>query len=467
LAPKSGIPQGATELGWLPDLVFTGGKFETGLAFFADAVGRITRFSREPADLALARKLPGQAALPGLVNTHSVCWQRVLRGRTDRRAKTGAGLISPWREGRDMIAARLTEQDVYEIARMAFTEMLLAGITCVGEFHELHRGAGSGATEGNAMARQILRAAHDVGIRLALMNAATVRAGYRQALGSAPAGTGFATIDAFLAATELLRTEIERDVVPDEAWLGVAASLAQTPIDAFKAVATYAHSKRMRLHGRIMEQRDDNAACAAEFGRTPVALLAEHGVIDKRFTAIHAIDLTDAEASALGGARAIVCACPTTEHNLALGLPPIEKLMAAGAGFAFGSASQEQTNLLTEARLFEYALRGACHQRPALAPDAAGALFHAATFAGARSLGSTGGALEVGRPADFFTVNIYDPSIAGADADSLLANIVYGLERRGIREVWIGARQRLVNGRHPEQGLIVGRFVELQRRLWS
>src|SRR5438132_783380 len=84
---KSGVPHGATESGWLPDCVYTGEKFEPGLAFFADAVGRITRFSREPADLATARRLEGQAALPGLVNTHSHAFQRVLRGRTEQRAK--------------------------------------------------------------------------------------------------------------------------------------------------------------------------------------------------------------------------------------------------------------------------------------------------------------------------------------------------------------------------------------------
>lgn len=75
-------------------------------------------------------------------------------------------------------------------------------------------------------------------------------------------------------------------------------------------------------------------------------------------------------------------------------------------------------------------------------------------------MGATGGALEVGRPADFFTVNIYEPSIAGSDAESLLANVLFSLERRAIREVWVGARQKIANGRHPNQGAIVGRFVD-------
>jgi hypothetical protein len=49
----------------------------------------------------------------------------------------------------------------------------------------------------------------------------------------------------------------------------------------------------------------------------------------------------------------------------------------------------------------------------------------------------------------------------------LLGTVVFSLERRAIREVWVGARQCVTNGRHPYQGAIVSRFVELQRRLWG
>jgi formimidoylglutamate deiminase len=190
-------------------------------------------------------------------------------------------------------------------------------------------------------------------------------------------------------------------------------------------------------------------------------------VIDKRSTVIDAIHLTDEEVKLLGNARATVCVCPTAEHHAGLAAAPVGKLLAAGAGIAFGSDSQIQIDLLKDARLLEYQLRRGSQQRGVFGADAAKALFHAATFVGARSLGATGGALEVGRPADFFTVNLFDPSIVGADPESLLANVVFSLERRAIRDVWIGARQRIANGRHPLHGPIVGRFVDAQKRLWA
>jgi formimidoylglutamate deiminase len=462
------VPHGAREGGWLPDCVYTGEKFEFGLAFFADAMGRITRFSREPADLAAARRLPGQAALPGLVNAHSHSFHRVLRGRTEGRGRPDAGPAGAWREAHDRVVARLTGEDVFDVARQAFLEMLLAGVTCVGEFHYLHHQPdGTPWPDANFLSREIIRAAHDTGIRISLLKVAQLRAGFGAPPGSAPMRSRAAGAEPFVRELEELRTTVEKDFPADEVWLGVAPdSLATVPLDALKTIAAYARAQRLRLHLHVATTAEEKAASLAEYGRTPVALLAEHGLVDKRFTAVDAVHVTEDEVKLLGQARAAVCVCPISEQNLGLAAAPADRLLAAGAGLALGSDTNTQIDLLAEARLLEYRLRAAGRPRAALAADAATALFHAATVTGARCLGATGGALEVGRPADFFTVNLFDPSIAGADAGSLLGNVVFALERRAIRDVWIGARQRIAGGRHVAHGPIVGRFVDLQKRLW-
>ncbi|HTX66379.1 MAG TPA: formimidoylglutamate deiminase [Opitutaceae bacterium] len=451
-SPKPGAAPAARETGWLPDCVYTGDKFEAGLAFFADDLGHITRFSREAADLAAARRLGGQAALPGLVNAHSQAWQRVLRGRAgpaDRAAAVQA-------------AARLTPADLYDAARMAFMEMLLAGLTCAGEFHTLHHQPdGTPWPEPNLAAHELLRAARDTGIRLALLPAAAGRAPAdpAQQRGLTP------QVEQFLRHVEALREYVARNHPGDDAWVGVAAHrLRAVPLDHLKAIAAYAHTHRLRLHLPVAEQAADNEACAAEHGRTPVALLAEHGVLDKRCTVIHALQLTADETRLLGAARATVCVCPTAEAARGDGAAPAAALLAAGAALALGTDSQAQINLLEDARHLASRLRT---ERSGSGGDPTPLLFQALTAAGARSLGAPSGALEVGRPADFFTVNLFDPSIAGAGADGLQAAIMSSLERRAIREIWVGGRQRVANGRHPLQGAIVSRFVELQTRLWG
>ena len=87
-----------------------------------------------------------------------------------------------------------------------------------------------------------------------------------------------------------------------------------------------------------------------------------------------------------------------------------------------------------------------------LAPDQsreglARRLFAGATEAGARSLMSSGGTLEPGRTADFFTVDLNDCSVAGAGAESLLSHIVFSLERTAVRDVCVGGRMAIRDGK--------------------
>ncbi|MDP3072002.1 MAG: amidohydrolase family protein, partial [Opitutaceae bacterium] len=432
---QAGVPHGSREGGWLPDLVYTGEKFESGLAFFADANGRLTRFSREPADLTAARRLEGQAALPGLVNAHSHAWHRALRGRA---------------ESLDRALAGLGDEEVFDTARMVFLEMLTAGITCVGEFHFLRaRPDGSPWPEPHHLVAEIIRAAHEVGLRIALLNTACED--------TVPGRCRHAGAEAWVREMEALRGVVEKNYLADEVWLGAGVhALGALPPDQLKAIAGHARAQRLRLHAHV--------AVATAAGRTPLAELAELGFLDKRFTAVDAGQLGDEEVKLLGTARALVCACPGGSLAAGQGVAPVEKLLAAGAGVALGTDTHARTDLIGEARLLELLLRGATGRRSALA---APALFHAATVGGARSLGATGGALEVGRPADFFTVNLHDPSIAGADAASLLAALVFGFERRAIRDVWIGGRQRIAAGRHVMHGPIIGRFADGQKKLWG
>ena len=70
-------------------------------------------------------------------------------------------------------------------------------------------------------------------------------------------------------------------------------------------------------------------------------------------------------------------------------------------------------------------------------------------------------------PADFFTVDLNDPSIAGAASDDLLASIVFSMSRTAVREVVVGGKRIVEDGRHADQEEIVDRFSALQKKLWS
>jgi formimidoylglutamate deiminase len=237
----------------------------------------------------------------------------------------------------------------------------------------------------------------------------------------------------------------------------------------------------MPIHMHIAEQPAEIAACIEEHERTPVHLLADEGLLSQSFTGVHGIHVTPEEIRLLARTRAMICACPTTERNLGDGIIPADALLEAGVRLSLGTDSHTQIDLLEDARELEYHMRLQRLERNVLAPEAAtdssetkshtsalaARLFDCATRAGAESIHASGGELEPGRPADFFTVNLDDPSIAGASEDDLLASIVFSLARTAVREVFVGGRQVVEDGRHRAQVEIVENFVALQHKLWS
>jgi formimidoylglutamate deiminase len=218
----------------------------------------------------------------------------------------------------------------------------------------------------------------------------------------------------------------------------------------------------------VAEQTAEVEACIEEYGRSPVALLDTEGLLDARFTAVHAIHVTPKAIAGFARRGANVCACPTTERNLGDGVVPVDAYFNAGVPVSLGTDSQTQIDLLEDARELEYHLRLQRMSRNVLATDntdqsaLARRLFDCATTSGAKCIGFDGGTIEPGAPADFFTVDLDDPSIAGSTEENLLANIVFSLSRTAIRDVVVGGRKIVAGGRHAQQDAIVSAFRKIQ-----
>ena len=163
---------------------------------------------------------------PGLVSAHSHAFQRAIRGRTEQPSGVGQDTFWTWREAMYQAANRLSPEDIYDVSRMTFLEMALAGITAVGEFHYLHNAPdGTRYDDSNLLAKQVIRAATDVGLRIVLLNTAYVRGGQPRFLTP--------SIDDFIRDTEDLRgcsTELVS--------IGVAPhSVRAVPLDYLRGVA--------------------------------------------------------------------------------------------------------------------------------------------------------------------------------------------------------------------------------------
>jgi formimidoylglutamate deiminase len=470
------MEQENTELVWLPDLVYTGGRFESGLAIACDGAGRISRIAAASEVEGSAVRLKGRAALPGLVNAHSHAFQRVIRGRTEYRTGNGSDDFWTWREMMYSAATRLSPEDLYDASRMTFLEMAKGGITSVGEFHYIHHAPeGKPYDDPNLLSKTVIAAARDVGLKICLLRVAYTRSGFNAEPNPKQARFIERDPESFLKHAELLKAWADKEDA-GRAWVGLAPhSVRAVPLDYLRGCFHYAKTGELPVHMHIAEQPAEIEACMKEHGLTPVALLEREGFLTERFTGVHGIHITEAEARMLSRSRSIICACPTTERNLGDGAIPAELLFKEGVRVSLGTDSHTQIEMMEDARELEYNMRLARLERVVLdrtndAPSAlASSLFDGATRHGAESLKVPGsdGTLAEGQAADFFTVDLHHPSIAGASTEDLLAHIVFSLQTAAVREVVVGGRMIVEGGRHHSQQEITERFVALQKRLWS
>ena len=324
-------------------------------------------------------------------NAHSHAFHRALRGRV-----TGADSFWTWRKQMYALAARLDPDLLFELAAATYTEMRLAGIRVVGEFHYLHHDVnGRPYADPNAMGEAMIAAARDAGLHICLLDACYLAGGFDPSTepvlslskGSGhrlPEGVQIRFSDgeaerwAVRVADLAARYAGATDVV-----IGTAIhSVRAVPRDQLSTVATAFPDAPLHVH--VSEQPAENADCQAATGLTPVELLGEAGAWTPRTTAVHAIHLSDGDVSLLGAAGSYVCLCPSTEAELADGIGPTVALRNAGAQLTLGSDSNTVIDMFAEARAAEMHHRLLTGHRGGWSADQ---LWAAATSTGRASLG--------------------------------------------------------------------------------
>jgi formiminoglutamate deiminase len=427
------------DLAWLPP-----GRLASDVTVVVED-GRIAEVA-EGAGRTGAEHLPG-LLLPGLANAHSHAFHRALRGRT-QRGTGGNGSFWTWRDQMYAVAARLDPDTYLALARSAYAEMVLAGITCVGEFHYLHHSPGGPYADPNAMGHVLVQAAREAGVRITLLDTAYLAGGIGEPLDGVQLRFGDGDADGWAARAEAFRAAY--DGAADVRVGAAAHSVRAVPAAQLATVAGWADEHEAPLHVHVSEQQGENEACLQAYGVTPTRLLHDHGVLGHRTTAVHATHLTDDDVELLGGTGTAVCMCPTTERDLADGIGPAGRLREAGSPVTLGSDSHAVVDLLEEARAVELDERLASQQR---GHWSAAALVDAATRAGHASLGyRDAGVIDAGAVADLVAVRLNSVRTAGgADADAL-ERVVFAATASDVTDVVSSGRRVVAAGEHQLLG---------------
>jgi len=411
---------------------------------------------------------PRGVAVPGVPNVHSHAFQRALSGLTERGSAQGDSFWS-WRERMFRFLEKLGPEDVHRIAAQLYVELLRHGFTSVVEFHYL-RNAPGGARYADPveMARRTLDAAEMTGMgrtllptlyRTADFGGGALRGGQRRFA---------ATVDEILADVATLSSECSvrggrvglalhslRAVPPDELSRALGAALALDP--------------ELPIHIHVAEQQREVEGCIAWSGARPVQWLFDHAPVDRRWCLVHATHVEPREIQRMAASGAVVGLCPTTEANLGDGLFPFAEYLTEAGRFAVGTDAHVGVSPVGELRMLEYGQRLARRARNVAAGrsdrSSGRVLLDGVLAGGAAAAGRPIGVLAAGARADLVVLDPSHPVLAGRSADEVVDSWVFSGDDTPVRDVMVGGRWVVRDGRHVHEEEILEGFRATVARL--
>lgn len=391
-----------------------GGEERRDFAFAVEAdriaaTGTLRELQAQFPQAELQRYGGDAVVVPGYINGHSHAYQILMRGWADDLP------FARWRsDALYKVVPQLTPEQIYWTFRLAFDEMLAAGITTVAEFFYLN-GAG------NAHAEQALRAAHDAGIRLVFartwMDAEYAPAAFRESIDTAAERTR-ALMSAF--------ADVHICVAPH--------SLHAASPEMIRAAAQFARSEDCMMHVHVAEAQYEGAQTLERFGVTPIALLERLEALDERTVAIHAIYISEDEKRSIGASGARVIHNPMTNQYLGDGICDVCGLQAQGVTMGLGTDADVKPSLIDEMRAASLLQKIARLDGSALGAASAFAL---ATSQGASALRVDAGDLRAGAYADYC---VLDASAIDPWAPTI-NSLVYRAQDAWVRETHVAGRR--------------------------
>jgi 5-methylthioadenosine/S-adenosylhomocysteine deaminase len=352
----------------------------------------------------------GCLVLPGLVNAHTHLAMTVFRGRADDVGLQGF----------------LAEVIAAEVALLS-PEMVTAGVECA--IAESVRSGTSAALDMYWFHEAAAEVAERTGFRLLT-------------------GPTFMDIDEppdgrdFTARLEWARA----DLAGGRPYVMAHSTYTLDP-GQLREVAALAREHDAVLHIHAAENADEVDLVAGRYGRRPVELLDDLGLLGPDTVLAHAVHLTDAEIAALARTGTAVAHCPVSNLKLAAGVARVPDLLAAGVPVGLGTDGAVSSNTLdmfTALRTAAIVHKGFSGDPTAV--DARQAV-RMATIGAARSVGMGDrlGSLEVGKQADLIVVDLDAPHLLPRhDPWSTLA---YAATAADVRDTVVAGRV-LMRDRH-------------------
>ena len=341
--------------------------------------------------------------LPGLVNCHCHAPMTLVRG-------LGGGLpLQRWLEEAIFpVEAKMTPGDIHAGAVWGAMEMLSGGTTCVADMYDFPE------DEARAFAEVGMRASVcRVGLsfvpgRLAECIEYTAR---HASDAEAPVRVDFC---------------IHSEYLTDEKFC--------------RELAAANRELGRPLHVHVSETKKEHEECIARHGKTPIAYLADTGILDRGGYAAHCVWCTDDDFRIMAEKGVSLVHNPTSNMKLGSGFARVTRAMELGVNVALGTdgpASNDNLDMFEEMHLASLIHKGVANDPTVLSPWD---VIEMATKNGAKALGrGEVGEMAVGKKADLCVVDMDRPHLVPAlDIPNL---VVHSMHASDVVATFVGGRK--------------------------
>jgi 5-methylthioadenosine/S-adenosylhomocysteine deaminase len=351
----------------------------------------------------------GCLVMPGLVNTHSHLAMTLLRGLADDLQ------LMEWLEKYIWPAEKdhMTREAVRLGTELAVGEQLLAGVTTTTDMYFF----------GNRVAAVLADAGMRGVIAESLIDFATPRC---------------ATPEEMMAKQRELAEEfaghplITPSIAAHAPYTVCAANLVKE--------AELAEELGVPMQIHLSETRWEVEKLLEEKGRTPVAYLADLGVLSDRTVAAHCVHVSEEDIELLAEFEVGVAHNPVSNLKLASGVSPVATMIDAGIKLGIGTDGAASNNTLDVLRDMQLAalLHKGVTGDPTVLP--ARTMVEMATIRGARVLGldSQIGTLSEGKLADVVCMSVEGPH--ATPIFDPYSHLVFAARASDVRHVLIGGK---------------------------
>lgn len=389
--------------------------------------------------------MSGQVVMPGFVNCHHHLNQTLTRNLPCSQNNN----LFPWLRGQYRIWANTTPEASRTSVIVGLAELALSGCTTVFDHSYIFK-------SGNSV-DCIIEAAREFGTRFHCS---------RGSMSLGESKGGLPPDDCVEDEKDILKDSERAIVAYHDPGHGSMTRLVLGPCSPFsvttslmKDTAALARQHNVGLHTHLCETFDEERFTLNTFAMRPIELMETVDWLGDNVWFAHAIHVDDDEIGQMARCGCGVSHCPSSNMRLASGIAPVKKYMAAGVKVGYGvdgSASNDSSNMMLEVRTgfllarvkmgllppevpAKYMNLSQSHPKRTMEWMTAREALEIATLGGAKVLGRDDiGSLEIGKCADFFSIDLNTVDFAGALHDPVAA-IVFCAPQK--------ARHTIIHGR--------------------